>query len=340
MNSQIATAGSQGNVGIGFAVPSNTVRQVVPRLKRGQTVVRPGSACRPAPRSAAGRASSRSVSPGGPAAKAGLRATQASTGAAATSSSRSTASRHRPRRRLAPHRGPAPRATACAVDVERDGKSRSRDVTLGTPPEPDPHAVPARRLLRRAAVPAGAARGPGRRRALRARRAAAGPAGRAAFAAPALLPSVAPRPPGWRRHVPLAFYALALAALALALARPQATRAVAVEQARGRAGLRPVRGRWRATDVAAQPPRGRAARRRPVPARVPKKVRVGAVAFNHAPRVVQGPTVDRQGVRDALDAVQPAGRHRHRRRARPGAAHGAPPRAARREGAARRRSSS
>ena len=35
VNSQIATAGnSQGNVGIGFAVPSNTVREVVPRLEQ------------------------------------------------------------------------------------------------------------------------------------------------------------------------------------------------------------------------------------------------------------------------------------------------------------------
>jgi len=42
VNSQIATAGgSQGNVGIGFAVPSNTVREVVPRLKAGDKIARP-----------------------------------------------------------------------------------------------------------------------------------------------------------------------------------------------------------------------------------------------------------------------------------------------------------
>jgi putative serine protease PepD len=41
VNSQIATSGSsQGNVGIGFAVPSNTVRQVVPRLERGDHIAR------------------------------------------------------------------------------------------------------------------------------------------------------------------------------------------------------------------------------------------------------------------------------------------------------------
>src|SRR5919197_1150899 len=42
VNSQIATAGnSQGNVGIGFAVPSNTVREVVPRLEKGDRIARP-----------------------------------------------------------------------------------------------------------------------------------------------------------------------------------------------------------------------------------------------------------------------------------------------------------
>ena len=42
VSSQIATsAGNRGNVGIGFAVPSNTVREVVPRLARGQRIVRP-----------------------------------------------------------------------------------------------------------------------------------------------------------------------------------------------------------------------------------------------------------------------------------------------------------
>ncbi len=42
INSQIATAAAGGgNVGIGFAVPSNTVRQVVPRLRAGAAIKRP-----------------------------------------------------------------------------------------------------------------------------------------------------------------------------------------------------------------------------------------------------------------------------------------------------------
>ncbi len=44
-------------------------------------------------------------------------------------------------------------------------------------------------------------------------------AGRAAFVSPNLLASVAPRRPGWRRHVPVLVLALAVAALVVALAR-------------------------------------------------------------------------------------------------------------------------
>ena len=41
VNTQIATGGAGGgNIGIGFAVPSNTVRDVLPRLSRGQTIRR------------------------------------------------------------------------------------------------------------------------------------------------------------------------------------------------------------------------------------------------------------------------------------------------------------
>jgi S1-C subfamily serine protease len=41
VNSQIETSGGGGNVGVGFAVSSNTVRAVVPKLSGGQTIARP-----------------------------------------------------------------------------------------------------------------------------------------------------------------------------------------------------------------------------------------------------------------------------------------------------------
>jgi putative serine protease PepD len=74
VNSQIATAGSQGNVGIGFAVPSNTVRELVPQLKGGRSIARPwlGVSTRV---SLNGRgAVVGEVTAGGPAEKAGIRA--------------------------------------------------------------------------------------------------------------------------------------------------------------------------------------------------------------------------------------------------------------------------
>ena len=54
---------------------------------------------------------------------------------------------------------------------------------------------------------------------------------RPAFASPALVPSVAPRRPGWRRHWPMALYALGLAALILAIAKPQRAVSVPVDRA-------------------------------------------------------------------------------------------------------------
>ena len=75
VNSQIATAGGgNGSVGIGFAVPSNTVREIVPQLKAGQSIDRAwlGVSTSEAPD---GRgALIQAVTAGGPAAAAGLRA--------------------------------------------------------------------------------------------------------------------------------------------------------------------------------------------------------------------------------------------------------------------------
>jgi S1-C subfamily serine protease len=71
VNSQIQTGGSNGNVGIGFAVPSNTVADVVPRLERGERIERPFLGVSTAPGTSG--AVVREVTAGGPAADAGLR---------------------------------------------------------------------------------------------------------------------------------------------------------------------------------------------------------------------------------------------------------------------------
>jgi len=71
VNSQIAAAGGGGNVGIGFAVPANTVREVIPRLARGETIERAYLGVATA--AAASGVQVQSVTAGGPAARAGLR---------------------------------------------------------------------------------------------------------------------------------------------------------------------------------------------------------------------------------------------------------------------------
>jgi Ca-activated chloride channel homolog len=128
----------------------------------------------------------------------------------------------------------------------------------------------------------------------------------AAFAAPALTPSVVPRRPGWRRHVPALIAAIAIAALVVAAARPQTTVAVPQEQAAIML-LTDVSGSMLATDVA--PSRLVAARRaaQRFVDRVPRKVQVGVMAFNQTPQVLQSPTRDRAAVADALRALTPSG---------------------------------
>ncbi|CAN5126718.1 VWA domain-containing protein [soil metagenome] len=128
----------------------------------------------------------------------------------------------------------------------------------------------------------------------------------AAFAAPAVVASVVPRTPGWRRHVPLAAYALALAILVLALAKPQRTVAVPVERASIMLTI-DFSGSMQSADV---PPSrlvaARAAANRFLED-VPASVRIGLVAFNHSARLIESPTTDRAAIRDAVVDLQPSG---------------------------------
>jgi Ca-activated chloride channel family protein len=127
-----------------------------------------------------------------------------------------------------------------------------------------------------------------------------------AFAADAMLPSVAPVRPGWRRHGPLVLYALALAALILAAARPKATVAVPVEHATIML-LNDVSGSMQATDV--RPNRLTAAREAATAfvRKVPSGVRVGIIAFNQNPRTLQPPTNDHSALEAALQQLKASG---------------------------------
>jgi Ca-activated chloride channel homolog len=126
------------------------------------------------------------------------------------------------------------------------------------------------------------------------------------FANPRLMPSLAPVRPGWRRHLPLAVYALALAVLIVAAARPRTTVAVPVENATVML-LTDVSGSMQATDV--HPTRLIAARQAALTfvGRVPRGVRVGVMAFNQHPRTLQPPTADHNAARTALGQLASSG---------------------------------
>jgi Ca-activated chloride channel family protein len=128
----------------------------------------------------------------------------------------------------------------------------------------------------------------------------------AAFASPRTMPSAVPARPGWRRHVAPLAYGVALAVLALALARPQAT--IAVPDKRAAIMLvTDVSGSMRESDV--QPTRLGAARRaaREFLNDVPEEVRVGGVAFNQTVRRAEAPTTARAPVRQMLEELEPGG---------------------------------
>jgi Ca-activated chloride channel homolog len=128
----------------------------------------------------------------------------------------------------------------------------------------------------------------------------------AAFAAPAVQPSVSPRQPRWRRHAPMIALALAIAVLIAAAAKPQRTVAVPVERA-SIVLATDVSGSMTATDV--QPSRLAAAKRaaRQFLEKVPSRVNVGVVAFNDTTRMLQSPTRDRDAVSAAIESMQPSG---------------------------------
>ncbi len=134
VNSQIATAGSRGNVGIGFAVPSNTVREVIPQLKRGQSIRRPYLGVSTGAAIGKQGAVVREVKPGGPAARAGLRASTKADGSGGDVivgvAGRRVASPDDVAKAIS---GRQPGQTV-DVEVERDGEKRTVRVELGERP--------------------------------------------------------------------------------------------------------------------------------------------------------------------------------------------------------------
>lgn len=117
-----------------------------------------------------------------------------------------------------------------------------------------------------------------------------------------LLANLAPRRPGWRRHLPPALYLAAIGGLLFALARPTMLVNVPREDATVILGI-DVSGSMTAVDVS---PSRLAAAKSAATAfldQLPAGVRVGLVAFSSQPRTLVEPTADRQAVRTAIDGL-------------------------------------
>jgi Ca-activated chloride channel family protein len=117
-----------------------------------------------------------------------------------------------------------------------------------------------------------------------------------------LLDKVAPRQPGWRRHVPAAAFLAMLALLVIGFARPEAPVKVPRERATVIIAV-DVSASMQATDV--EPNRFEAAQRaaRQFVDGLPKQFNVGLVSFSGSANVLVPPTTDRAAVHTGIDRL-------------------------------------
>jgi Ca-activated chloride channel homolog len=128
----------------------------------------------------------------------------------------------------------------------------------------------------------------------------------ATFANPALMPNLVTARPGWRRHLPPLLLLLALAAMIVALARPQRTVA-SPERAATVMMVTDVSGSMNATDV--RPNRLTAAVRAAdtLADKLPETFRLGLITFSDFAEQRAAPSTDRAAVKGALDRLTAVG---------------------------------
>jgi Ca-activated chloride channel homolog len=126
------------------------------------------------------------------------------------------------------------------------------------------------------------------------------------FPAVAVLAAALPQAHAWRRHVPPVLLALAAAALAVALARPQHSVAVPVKRASVMLVMDGSRS-MSAEDV--RPSRIEAAKRAAnrFLDSAPPSLQVGLVAYNTAPVLSEAPTTEHDRIRAVIDGLQADG---------------------------------
>lgn len=117
-----------------------------------------------------------------------------------------------------------------------------------------------------------------------------------------LLASIAPKRPGWRRHVPAAVMALALMALVVGLAKPVRDVRVPKEAATVMLVV-DVSASMNATDV--EPSRLEAAREAALSfvGDLPDRLRLGLIAFDRTTRVIAPPTTDHTLVETGIQGL-------------------------------------
>jgi Ca-activated chloride channel homolog len=126
------------------------------------------------------------------------------------------------------------------------------------------------------------------------------------FVASPLTPSLAPHRPGWRRHAPMVAFAIAIAVLIVAAARPQRTVAVPITSAAIMLA-NDVSNSMTATDV--RPSRLAAAKQaaRRFVSGVPSQMLVGQMQFARRPVVLQSPTAEHSLTQGAIAQLRPGG---------------------------------
>jgi Ca-activated chloride channel family protein len=118
----------------------------------------------------------------------------------------------------------------------------------------------------------------------------------------ALLADVAPARPGWRRHLPAAAVALAMAALVIAVAEPVQQVRVPKEAATLMMVI-DVSASMDATDVSPSRLKAAIVAAKTFVSDLPPQIRVGLVAYSRSARVVASPTVDHQALLDGIDRL-------------------------------------